>query len=484
MHLQTKKDYCSKLFHSLNSSAINYCHWKSNEHLINALRGETDFDILIDEKDKRNFEKILNEHKIIRVINELKSRLPGIVDYLGFDVNNGNLIHLHVHYKLIIGEKKVKNYHLPIESIILSYKILYRNIYIPQKEMELLLLLIRIGLKTDLISILVSFFKQKSIFPVNIKNELKFLLKGYHEEKFKEIIVKSGLKLGDTWFNLFIRKFKLKKINCNFLLNYGVFIKKMFKKYRRYNALICWARVIRSIFRNNSIIKRFGKSTKKRFAHQGRMFALVGADGSGKTTIVKILKKWLAWKLKVKKYYFGIPKSQYIRILNYFVAVTNFIALKIMGIKKINNILSAIKWIAVAKARFTQYKRAKHFIKRGGIVITDRYPLPQFIKMSVPMDSPRISSIYKGKHKWLAKREEAYYKKILLPDNVFVLNTSLENLRKRKSGLNLTLHEQKAKAVNKIKGNDKITIINGNKSLQNVLLEIKRKMWGMLYDSY
>ncbi|MBN1797194.1 MAG: hypothetical protein JW822_01365 [Spirochaetales bacterium] len=468
----------------MNSSGINYCHWKSNEHLSKALRGETDFDILIDEKDKGAFEKILKEHGMIQVISELEKRLPGVTDYLGFDENNGNLIHFHAHYKLILGEKKVKNYHLPLETFVLAHKTQYHNIFIPQKEVELLLLLIRIGLKTDFISIVVSLFKRKNIFPVNIERELDFLLRGFNANGFKEIIVKSGLKLNKNRFFIFINKFKSKKINCVFLFNYGLFIKKILKQYRRYNALISRARVIRSIFRNNSIIKRFGKSAKKRLAHGGKMFALVGADGSGKTTITKILRKWLAWKLEVEKYYFGIPKGQYIRILNYFIALTNFIVLRIMGIKRKYNILTAIKWIVVAKARFLQYRQAIKFIKRGGIVIADRYPLRQFFSMAVPMDGPRIGSLSKEKYKRLAEKEAAYYKKILLPDTVYVLNTSLENLRKRKGNLNLNLHRQKAEAVNKIRENEKVSVINGNNALHNVVLDIKRRMWDTLYDAY
>jgi len=71
MHIRTAKNYCSKLFHSLNNIGINYCHWKSNAHLHDALNGNTDLDILVELNDKYKFEGILKEYNTIQVISKL-----------------------------------------------------------------------------------------------------------------------------------------------------------------------------------------------------------------------------------------------------------------------------------------------------------------------------------------------------------------------------------------------------------------------------
>ena len=60
-----------KLICELNNS-VNYCHWKSNEHIIPAINGETDLDILTDIKDKEkirqanSFERLLNLQLLIQ----------------------------------------------------------------------------------------------------------------------------------------------------------------------------------------------------------------------------------------------------------------------------------------------------------------------------------------------------------------------------------------------------------------------------------
>ena len=60
---------------------------------------------------------------------------------------SGRLFHLHVHYKLILGEQYVKNYHFPIEEHILDGTQEKYGVRIPLPEVELVILSIRALLK-------------------------------------------------------------------------------------------------------------------------------------------------------------------------------------------------------------------------------------------------------------------------------------------------------------------------------------------------
>ena len=40
---------------------IKYCHWKSNEHLADALTGDTDLDMLFSPSQRSLLDKVLNE---------------------------------------------------------------------------------------------------------------------------------------------------------------------------------------------------------------------------------------------------------------------------------------------------------------------------------------------------------------------------------------------------------------------------------------
>ena len=45
------------------------------------------------------------------------------------------------------------------------------------------------------------------------------------------------------------------------------------------------------------------------FVGTGKTFSFVGADGSGKSTLVGDIERWLSWRLSIVTYYHGIPKT-------------------------------------------------------------------------------------------------------------------------------------------------------------------------------
>ena len=42
------------------------------------------------------------------------------MDYVGFEENSGKLFHLHIHTKLLFGQKYFKSYRIPLEVSILN----------------------------------------------------------------------------------------------------------------------------------------------------------------------------------------------------------------------------------------------------------------------------------------------------------------------------------------------------------------------------
>ena len=52
---------CKLLFNLWNDQGIRYCHWKSNEHLLEGLNGETDLDVYVCPQDKELAETLLKK---------------------------------------------------------------------------------------------------------------------------------------------------------------------------------------------------------------------------------------------------------------------------------------------------------------------------------------------------------------------------------------------------------------------------------------
>ena len=104
------------LFQKLNEQGISYCHWKSTYRLPQALSGHTDVDILVGRSHGKHFREIVYQSDFKLVLSDPQRQLPAVEDYLGFDTLSGGLVHLHVHYRLVLGEQHVKNYLIHLEK--------------------------------------------------------------------------------------------------------------------------------------------------------------------------------------------------------------------------------------------------------------------------------------------------------------------------------------------------------------------------------
>ena len=166
----------STLFHELEKECILHCHWKSNQHLKEALTGSTDIDLLVDKKRAGESKSVLLKLGFKRVISQPWCRYPGLEDWIGYDAESGRLAHIHLHYSLLMGRKFVKELHLPIENLVLesAIKSVEYGVFIADPNLEILLLIIRICQKTSLNSILSGLIK-KSLLPDNILKEFYYL---------------------------------------------------------------------------------------------------------------------------------------------------------------------------------------------------------------------------------------------------------------------------------------------------------------------
>lgn len=100
--------------------------------------------------------------------------------------------------------------------------------------------------------------------------------------------------------------------------------------------------------------------------------------------------------------------------------------------------------------------------------------------MPEPMDGPRISKCLSLPIPALAKAEEGYYAKIPYPTKAFVLQVSIEELRRRKRDLSLATHKVKADAVNALAECEHISLIDANRPYPDVMLDVKRQIWALI----
>ena len=102
------RDICS----AFEKENINYCHWKSNYAINLSLNGTNDLDLLVSHNDKQAFISILSNFGFKLALNDPEYQFPGIMDFYGYDNIADKWIHIHAHYRLILGHDATKNYHL------------------------------------------------------------------------------------------------------------------------------------------------------------------------------------------------------------------------------------------------------------------------------------------------------------------------------------------------------------------------------------
>ena len=99
-----------RLLKALDENNINYCHWKSNEHLGEALDGDTDLDVLFDPAQRSELEHVFSECGLKRFRATPQMQYNAIEDYIGFDQETAKIWHVHTHYRMTLGEKHLKGY--------------------------------------------------------------------------------------------------------------------------------------------------------------------------------------------------------------------------------------------------------------------------------------------------------------------------------------------------------------------------------------
>lgn len=471
---------CKQFFDALNQQGIRYCHWKSNEHLEEAVSGKTDLDVLVSPSDKDAFQVAMSTYDFKRILTQPDRRFPDLEDYLGFDTVSGRFVHLHVHYRLILGQKYIKNHHLPMEELFFSNLTQKLGVNIPCPELELICLIIRAHLKTDLVSLAKHAIKDMmgaryTAFPKDIEDELRVLHQTSDPEKFAALLRESGLPLSERQCNQFLDRFSKDKLHFYHIMLGHYRILHQLRPYKRNTGIGVYFTFFRLFVLNSALVRRIRSPKRKTLIGQGKVFSIVGADGSGKSSLIGDIDKWLSWKLSVSKYYYGIPKN-WVSALN-SLSIT---VLKKLGLRALASSVGDIFWIYVARYRKSVSDSASRDIEDGQVVITDRFPMKDFRTMEEPMDNPRIGASKRLFGKNLRELEERIYDEIQLPDRIIVLQVHIDELRRRKSDIALHKHELKAAAVNGITDEDPTTLVNANRPYEEVLLGVKSLIWQAL----
>jgi thymidylate kinase len=489
-----------ELSEALNAEDIRYCHWKSNYHLDQSMRGLTDLDLLVDPVHGERFRLILRQHDVKPIISPPGKRYPAVEDYLGFDPVTGQLFHLHVHYQLILGEQFVKNYRLPLEKAFLDNVYLYKGLVkIPHPELELIVLAIRALLKYRDRDIVKDVFSIRSSgLPLDILREFEYLLDQTDPETISNALQTHAKFVRPEIVHELLRTVVSSPRSGYLLYRLRRDLRRDLYAYQRHNRWSAKRKYFGELLWRRLPFSSV-HSSKKTPGTGGITIALVGADGAGKSTVVKELCQWLSWKLEVRRYHMGsqqpsrIPQSLYIvvrmcrkarRIWSSFVGEEHIFSRMSFRLQRLfYNLYN----ISVGRDRYRRYVAGRRQSAQGTIVLYDRYPLAAIhqVMEGRPMDGPWIAA--DAEHKMdritmaLSGLEQKIYRRIHPADCTFVLHVSVKVSLQRKPDHKREMIEVKSRAIKQMDTQGLRTIeIDADQPLEQVLLQIKTALWQLL----
>ena len=494
-------DICKQLFHQWNDQEIKYCHWKSNEHLMEGLDGETDLDVFVAPLDKERAEAILIQCRYIKCLTQKGHRYPNVCEWIGFDTSTGRLVHVHLHYQIITGTSYCKEYVFPVDELIIESRELDKetNVYVTNPNLEIIILLCRIALKA----------KKKHGIHVGKgdRREIAYLKERMQNDGVHNLCVQLMGEDGDKFCSLIMEE----ELTCEEWYKVYHIASKWLKPYRKYSKLHVFFRhhyhQIRELFlfiANKKYNRCF--INRKTFPNNHLSICLLGQDGSGKSTVTMELEKWLNWKIDAHRFYLGsgehyksmakrlVSKASKSKKQDHHTEHPQYDKSSgSQGKKKkknIKNFLAAtlVSWnlLGIARRAYKEVRRANQYMKKGGIPLFDRFPQTQFEGI---YDGPKIADYYRQNSldftivKWMAQRECAIIKKIqdYQPRLVFKLMLSPEESIRRKPFENLEAVTRKHEITQQLQfPNSAVYIVDATQDYQQEMVFIKNKIWEAL----
>ncbi|MBO0756760.1 MAG: hypothetical protein J2P54_12940 [Bradyrhizobiaceae bacterium] len=482
---------CLDAFHRHN---ISYCYWKSSRRVYRGLTGEGDLDLLIANEDRHRAQAILLERGLKLFPCVAYRDHPAILSFLGYDEPSGRIVHLHLHFRLVAGNSLLKNYRLPWEEAILARTIVHPILPIRMLDPvnEALLLIVR------------SCLELRRSDPITLRN--------WSAARQKLALDRVELAARVDRVTLSSRAAGLLGRDMADMLADAIYgeptlddqrrlrrrIQKYFAAYRTYNALEAGLRSFGRavLWAAGSLNKRYlwaPRPWSRRVLGGGRVVAVVGVDGSGKSTVVAAIRAWLSQEIDVVPIYFGTGDGRPSLILWPFKLMVPLITL-LLGTKPrgashgklsdrapglLYSVLLMVWATVVAIEKRIKLSAAHRGANRGLVVLTDRYPQNEILGFN---EGPLLARLTRLPL-WLRRFEATPYSLAHRrpPDLVIKLVVTPETAARREPDMDPAIIRERVADLERLTFTGaRIVRVDAEQPLSDVMRAVKREIWLLL----
>ncbi len=488
---QPPAELVATLARALDAGGISYCHWKSNEAIDRSESALNDLDLLVERRHADAFRSILHRMGFKRLDRSGKPRPPGKEDFVGYDEGTDRFVHVDAHYQLVVGHDRTKNHRLPIERPYLESARHGGLLRIPSAEFEYVVFVMRMVLKYAIWDeVLWETVRGREVgLTATERRELVHLEAAIDGDVLTSILADHLAWLDRRLFDACAHVVH-GNISLTRRLSIGRELHAALGAFARRGALVdgglrLWRRL------ELGAQTRTGRRPRFRFPGGGAMVGILGGDGSGKSTAVGEIVRWLEADFDVRRIHLGKPHWS---ATTYGVRGTLKIA-AVLGSKLPGGSRRAgqpmepdgshrsMLWLAcAARDRYRCYRKARRFVNRGGLVISDRYPHRALTSMDVAQIARMTEDIDIGAlGATLTHVEERYHDRIAEPELLVVLHVDPDTAARRKTDEPDDYVRRRVAELGDIDWESwSVRVIDARQTKDAVAAELKSLIWSSL----
>ena len=482
------------LVQAFNEAEIPYCHWKSNEHLTASMLGLTDLDVLVDRGHHHEVQQALAACGFRSFRATAFAGYPAVEDHLALDEATGRMVHLHLHYRLTLGQKYLKGYRLPWEAEMLATRRRAEqyDIDVISPEAELLLLLVRDALKRRLRSRIAAGIGLRSKKD-DFGREFAWLV----ERADRAAVLSLGLRLIGPGVEDCLTRLIDKGGRQEDRQFFARKVRPALKKYRTYGSVT--AAILAA---TREIVWILGGLSRKRFRwafplrrvtpRGGIVVAFLGSDGSGKSSLSADAIFWLGGKLDVVPIYFGsgdgpgsllrLPMQFARRLLQRGGVGGSGDSGNREGWRGTLRNIALVPWaLSLSLEKHGKHKKMVRARNRGLVVICDRYPQDQVKGFNDGLLLSHLSGsrsrMLKSFAAWEAKPYREAHRQA--PDIVIKLLASPQVALSRRPEMSIDEIDRRIRAVRAMRfpPTTSVVEIDADRPLDEVVRTVRSLIW-------
>jgi hypothetical protein len=487
------------LLGTLNARGVRYCHWKGTFRLDAAMAGLGDLDLLVDPDHVGGFEDACRDAGF-RPTRPVRRDARTDRHWFALDPGRTAVAHVHVQHDLPLAQGDAWGYVLPWHETVLEARVFDedRQVWVVDPTVELALFAVRMALTVGATG---------RLAPKRAE-EFRWLASRVSAEEVRAAAVPL---VGPAAATLMAR-LATSPPTAGALRDLRRQMRPRPGRMATRNAAGAGARWTqerverfrRAVGRRTG---RHGTRPRRRTpAGGGRLVAVLGVDGSGKSTVMEETARWLAPVVDVMPAYLGGGKRT-TSPLRHLLRLVHRTCKRIRqpkpgphahpgqrivteeggGLVRHLRQLWFVLWaLTLASARAKSVARAWQSVDRGMLVVADRFPQMQVAGLH---DGPLLAPWREHRSRALraaARREERLHRQTTArpPDLVIVLSASLAVVSARRQTSDPALLRRKAEIVDTLvfPPETRVERLDADRPLDEVLADVRRVVWDAVLE--